>query len=150
MRYQWSKLNRIQKGTFGEYFAKMEFTMYGFEVYTSEVDDRGIDFVVRHGNGAFLEVQVKSVSDNNLQFVNASKFKQSDQFVVLLVRLTELFEPQLYLFLGTDWPSSDGLLVYSPYEGKKSEAAYEIRLAKSRNEILETYNFDTRVKQIGA
>ena len=28
--------------------------------------------------------------------------------------------------------------------------AYEIRLAKSRNEILETYNFDTRVKQIGA
>ena len=33
---------------------------------------------------------------------------------------------------------------------KKSEAAYEIRLAKSRSEILETYNFCTRVKQIGA
>ena len=37
------RLNRMQKGTFGEYFAKMEFAMFGFEVYTSEVDDRGID-----------------------------------------------------------------------------------------------------------
>ncbi len=64
MRYHWSRLNRIQKGSFGKYFAKMEFTIYEFAVYAS--------------------------------------------------------------------------------------AAYEIRFTKSRNEILEPYNFDTRVKQLGA
>ena len=37
MRYNWKAFNRQQKGTYGEYFAKMEFTMYGFEVYTAEV-----------------------------------------------------------------------------------------------------------------
>ncbi len=46
MRQQWSQLNKQQKGTFGEYVAKMEFAMYGFLVFTAEVDDRGIDFVV--------------------------------------------------------------------------------------------------------
>lgn len=150
MRYQWSKLNRIQKGTFGEYFAKMEFAMYGFEVYTSEVDDRGIDFVARREPGQFIEVQVKTVTGNNLQFINASKFKKSEQFVVALIRLAEHVEPKLYLFRGTDWPSGDGLLVYSPYEGKKSESAYEIRLAKSREKTLEAYRFDNRVNQISA
>jgi len=28
----------------------MEFTLYGFEVNSSEVDDRGIDFVLRKDN----------------------------------------------------------------------------------------------------
>lgn len=40
-RYQWSKLNGLQVGRYAEYFVKMEFTMHGFQVYTSEVDDRG-------------------------------------------------------------------------------------------------------------
>ena len=31
-----------------------------------------------------------------------------------------------------------------------ASAAYEIRFAKSRNEILEPYNFDTGVKQLRA
>ena len=61
MRYQWQRLNRQQVGAFSEYFVKMELTMHGFQVYTSEVDDRGIDFVARHEDGPFLSVQVKSI-----------------------------------------------------------------------------------------
>ena len=34
-------------GKYAEYFVKMEFTQFGFDVYSSEVDDGGIDFVVR-------------------------------------------------------------------------------------------------------
>ena len=29
-------------------YAKMEFTSYGYDVYTSEVDDHGVDFVARN------------------------------------------------------------------------------------------------------
>lgn len=86
-KYDWNKLNRIQKGTFGEYFAKMEFTLFGAEVYTSEVDDRGIDFIVRFPNSSFYEVQVKTVSNLNLQWVNKDKFKIDKMFLVVLIRL---------------------------------------------------------------
>jgi len=113
MRYQWSNLNKIQKGTFGEYYAKMEFAMYGYEVYTSEVDDRGIDFVARLPDQSFLEVQVKTITGYNTQFVNKSKFKQLSNFVVALVRLAEGETPKLYTFAGTDWPSEDGPAVKS-------------------------------------
>lgn len=51
MRYNWKKLNRQQAGNFSEYFVKMEMTMYGFQVYSTEVDDRGIDFIARYKKG---------------------------------------------------------------------------------------------------
>ena len=31
---KWSGLNHMQLGQFGEYYAKMEFASYGFDVYT--------------------------------------------------------------------------------------------------------------------
>ena len=58
-RFRWAGLNRQQVGRYAEYFVKMEFTMHGFQVYSAEVDDRGIDFVARHEDGTFYEVQVK-------------------------------------------------------------------------------------------
>jgi hypothetical protein len=56
MRYSWNALNRQQIGAFAEYFVKMELTMLGFQVYSTEVDDRGIDFVVRYEKGPFLSI----------------------------------------------------------------------------------------------
>ena len=43
----WSKLTGLQLGRYAEYYAKMEFASYGFEVYTSEVDDHGVDFIAK-------------------------------------------------------------------------------------------------------
>jgi len=63
MRYNWKKLNRQQVGAFSEYFVKMEMTMYGFQVYSTEVDDRGIDFIARYKKGPFLSLQVKSIRE---------------------------------------------------------------------------------------
>lgn len=44
---EWSKLKSMQLGQYAEYYAKMEFTTYRYEVYTSEIDDHGVDFVVK-------------------------------------------------------------------------------------------------------
>lgn len=49
----WSKLNSLQLGRYAEYYSKMEFASYGFEVYTSELDDHGIDFIVKTKAGLF-------------------------------------------------------------------------------------------------
>lgn len=43
----------------------MELTRHGFQVYTPEVDDRGVDFVARYNGGPFVEVQVKSARKFN-------------------------------------------------------------------------------------
>ena len=69
MRYNWKALNRQQVGTFSEYFVKMELTMLGFQVYSTEVDDRGIDFVVRYEKGPFLSIQVKSIREKGYVFM---------------------------------------------------------------------------------
>jgi hypothetical protein len=73
-RYTWSRLNKGQVGRFAEYFVKTEFALYGFEVFTAEVDDRGIDFIVRHGSSGFYEVQVKSARETNYVFMQKSIF----------------------------------------------------------------------------
>lgn len=40
----------------------MEFVSYGFEVYTSEVDDYGVDSIAKKpGTNMFYKVQVKAV-----------------------------------------------------------------------------------------
>lgn len=147
--YNWKALNNIQKGTFGEYFAKMEFTMFGAEVYTSEVDDRGIDFVCRFPSCPhFYEVQVKTVMDFNLQFINETKFKKSTSFLVVLVRLKDGEKPEIYVFRGTDWDSEDGVLKFNRYEGKKSQPAYEIRLSQKRLDAMEKYRLSERYSEL--
>ena len=40
-----SNLTRQKLGTFCEYYAKMSLASYGMSIYTSEVDDHGIDFI---------------------------------------------------------------------------------------------------------
>lgn len=74
IRYDWSRLNHIQIGRFAEYFVKMEFTLFGFDIYTSEVDDRGIDFVIRRRADRYYDVQVKSLRGNGYIFFPKSVF----------------------------------------------------------------------------
>lgn len=52
----WSHLNHLQIGRYAEYYAKMELTSYGFYIFTSEVDDHGVDFVMKNSKGHFFEV----------------------------------------------------------------------------------------------
>jgi hypothetical protein len=42
----------------------MEATRLGYDMYTAEVDDKGIDFVMRKGDAPFVEVQVKAVGSS--------------------------------------------------------------------------------------
>jgi hypothetical protein len=85
MRYKWSRLSILQKGSFGEHFAKMEFAMFCFLVFSSEVDDRGIDFVARTLAGNHYDVQVKTITNHNYTYISESKF--SDTLLVCLIVL---------------------------------------------------------------
>jgi hypothetical protein len=141
-RYTWSRLTPLQVGRYAEYFVKMEFTLYGFEVYTSEVDDRCVDFVVRREAGQFYDVQVKSVRGFNYIFVPKIKFPIAPHRLLASVLFHDQKEPELYLIPMTAWVAPNALLVSRDYDGKKSKPEWGLNLSLRNQALLERYRFD--------
>lgn len=145
-RYAWSRLNSHQVGRFAEYFVKMEFALYGFEIYTSEVDDRGIDFIARHGSGAFYEVQVKSMRKTNYVFMPKSKFPIQPHRILALVKLAEDKAPELFVIPAIAWLNPDVLLNDRDYDGLKSKPEWGLTLSGKSRPLLEKYEFSKAIR----
>ena len=96
-KFHWKHLNNQQVGAYAEYFVKMEFAMHGFQVFTPEVDDRGVDFIARFDKLEWLEIQVKSVRDAEYIFLTKKKFELSRTLYAAVVILSEGKEPNLFL-----------------------------------------------------
>jgi hypothetical protein len=113
--YQWGRLSKQQAGAYTEYFVKMELTMYGFQVYTSEVDDRGVDFVARYGCGPFVQVQVKSLRSLGYVFMRKSKLALDEHTFIAFGLLLEDKPPLLYLIPSTVWKTPGTTFVSRDY-----------------------------------
>jgi len=148
MRYNWKNLNTQQVGTFAEYFVKMELTMHGYQVYTTEVDDRGIDFVTRYETQPFLTMQVKSVRSLNYVFLRKDKFELSQNMAMALVLLQEGRAPDLYFIPSLVWKSQNDLFVSRDYRGKKSAPEWGINLSQKNMPLLEQYSFDKMIEKL--
>jgi hypothetical protein len=90
-RHDWSRLNRLQLGKYAEYLVKMEFVLCGGDVFASEVDDHGIDFVIRTRQGNRYDVQVKSFrieagKGTPYVFLQKSKFNVHPSLMLALVQ----------------------------------------------------------------
>jgi hypothetical protein len=145
-RLTWSRLSPLQVGRYSEYFAKMEFTLFGFEVYTSEVDDRGVDFVARRERDRFYDVQVKSVRGYNYIFVPKEKTSEKDDHRYLaVVILHEGLEPAFYLIPMTAWQNPNALLVGRDYESGTSKPEWGLNLSATNQSLLDPYRFETVV-----
>lgn len=147
-RYQWGHLNNQQVGTYTEYFVKMELTMHGFQVYSTEVDDRGIDFVTKLGDGPFIEVQVKSLRSMGYVFMPKSKFKPSEHLYLALGLLFEGQSPHLYLIPSTTWRSPDAIFVERNYEGLKSKPEWGLNISHKNMHALEAFRFESSVERL--
>jgi hypothetical protein len=74
----------------------MAFTRAGFDVFNAEVDDKGIDFVLRVDGDVprYYDVQVKTVrSRNTYVFVRKDKFRLTPNLLLALVILDAGNEP---------------------------------------------------------
>ena len=140
----WSKLNRLQLGRYAEYYAKMEFASYGFEVYTSEVDDHGVDFIAKApGENKFYEVQVKSVRDYGYVFMAKSKMPElSDERLVCFLHFIDGQLPDVFVIPASEWKSPNAVLVDRKYDkpGQKSEPEWGINVSKKNYALLTEYN----------
>ena len=118
---QWSRLNRLQLGRYAEYYAKMEFASYGYDVYTSEVDDHGVDFVAKSPkDNQYYEVQVKSSRNNTYVFIPKSKMELAADRLVCLLLFADNTIPSVYVIPAAAWESVNALLTSKDYEGLKS------------------------------
>ena len=148
----WSELKSMQLGRYAEYYAKMEFASYGYEVYTSEVDDHGVDFVVKvPGTAKFYEVQVKSVRDYGYVFISKSKMPVlTSHRLVCHLHFIDGQLPDVFVIPATAWAEPNAVLVERNYDkpGQTSEPEWGISLSKKNYRFLEPYKADIKLKEI--
>ena len=114
----WSRLTPLQLGRYGEYWAKMEFASYGFDIYTSEVDDHGVDFVARDPvAGIYYEVQVKSARGNAYVYAQKSKLPLKENGLLCYLRFVDGALPQVYVLPSMVWQCPNDLFVSRDYGG---------------------------------
>ena len=149
----WSKLNHLQLGRYAEYYAKMEFASYGFEVYTSEVDDHGVDFIAKlPGENKFFEVQVKSVRDYGYIYMDKSKMPElSEDRLVCYLHFIDGQLPDVFVIPATAWKNPNAVLVDRKYDkpGQKSEPEWGINISKKNYNLLDEYKVDCWLKEMG-
>lgn len=147
----WSKLNHLQLGRYAEYYAKMEFASYGYEVYTSEVDDHGVDFVAKlPGENRYYEVQVKSVRDYGYIYMAKSKMLElSEDRLVCYLHFIDGQLPDVFVIPATAWENPNAVLVDRKYDkpGQKSEPEWGINISKKNYNLLDEYKADCWLKE---
>lgn len=143
---KWSELSHMQLGQYGEYYAKMEFTSYGFDVYTSEVDDHGVDFVAKK-DGIFYEVQVKSIRNDNYMFIRKSKLILDERHLICYLRFVDGLLPKVYVIPATVFLEPDGSLFTSKdYVGLKSDPEYGINMSKKNYEKMQAFRIEATIQ----
>jgi len=139
-KYDWDRLNPLQLGKCGEHFAKMEFALYGFHVYTSEVDDHGIDIVVRKDEKIY-DVQIKSSRNWNYIFFLKDKFTPRKTLLAAVTLFFQGSAPELYLIPSSAWLKPNALLVSRNYVGKKSKPEWGLNLSPRNKPLLSHFVF---------
>lgn len=142
---KWSELNHMQLGRYGEYYAKMEFSSYNYEVYTSEVDNHGVDFVAKNSNtGEFFEVQVKSVRKGSYTYIQKDKITLDKYHLVCFLYFTDGELPKVYIIPATAWKTPNAVLVDRKYNipGQKSKPEWGIQYSKKNAHLLEKYSIE--------
>ena len=140
----WSQLSKQQIGRYAEYYAKMEFTSYGMEVYTSEVDDHGVDFVAKDPrNNHFYEVQVKAARKAQQIFISEDKMpvESLEHRLVCFLYFRDAYDPDFYVIPGTAWKNPTSALAHYRYDkpGQKSAPEWSIHITEKNLLLLEQY-----------
>ena len=147
-KLKWKDLSPLQIGKYSEYIAKMEFILYGFDVYSPELDDKGIDFIVRKDNSSYFDIQVKAVRDFNYIYFKKSKFQiRHNLYACILIYRKEL-KPSMYLIPSDIWNKPNKLFVSRDYKGKKSVPEFGINLSEINLPELDEFLLERTIENI--
>lgn len=134
---KWSELSHLQLGRYAEYYAKMEFASYGYDVYTSEVDDHGVDFVARNPvDGQYYEIQVKAVRNLDYVYIRKEKMVLSPTRLVFLLLFSNGALPNCYVIPSQTWNNPNALFVNRNYDKPGQKSAPEWGLISLKRTCL--------------
>lgn len=127
----------LQLGKYGEQIAKAEFIRRGFDVYSTEVDDKGIDFIVKNKIGKVFEIQVKTTNGKYV-FMRKEVFKPSENLYLAYLTFDKDDKPVISLIPSLEWKKKDKykFFVDRNYEWQKSKPEYGINYSKKAVEII--------------
>jgi len=146
---KWLELSPLQLGRYAEYYAKMEFASYGYEVYTSEVDDHGVDFVAKDiKTGTFYEVQVKGLLRSNYVYIRKDNIVIDDSHLVCFLHFKEDHLPEVYIIPSRVWEKPNAVFVDRDYDkpGQKSRPEWGISYSEKNKGLLESYRVENFFK----
>ena len=137
----WTQLSPAQLGKYADYLSRLLFARSGMDVYLPEIDDKGIDFVIRTKKGTFFEIQCKARRQLNYSFIEKTKFPISPaRYLCLLLFLNrEKENPEIYLIPSTVWLTPNALFVDRKYEGKKSHPEWGLQFSKKNMPLLKPF-----------
>jgi len=127
-----------------------EFIKNGFDVFSTEVDDKGIDLVVKNEHGEYFDIQVKT-SNQTYVFMRKEVFKPRTNLYVALLILDKKDNQFFILIPSLDFENEPPptFLKDKDYEGKKSEPEYGISTSdKHLSEIIERYLFSKIINNL--
>lgn len=133
-RYSWAHLNHLQVGRLAEHLTVLELVGAGVDVFSSEVDNRGIDLIARLNDRQYVDVQVKSIrwGSSNYVFARKSTFVPRENLMLALVLFMEGEPPRLFLIPSLRWKQEDKLFRSRDFHGKPSEPEWGLDLTKPR------------------
>ena len=142
--FTFNHLTHLQVGKIGEYWAKIWITLAGFDIYTTDVDDKGIDFIIRIDNNKYIDVQVKTIrGKSGYVFATKDSWKKElrDNLYLALVLLNNNEMPSIYLIPSTVWKNPTALFTDRNYnkEEQKSKPEWGINISKKNMEELRKY-----------
>ena len=150
--FTFDHLNHLQVGKIGEYWAKIWMTFAGFDIYTTDVDDKGIDFIIRTDNDKHIDLQVKTIRDKSgYVFVTKETWKNElrDNLYLALILLKNNEMPSVYFIPSTVWKTTTALFTDKNYdkEGQKSKPEWGINVSKKNMEELSEYEISKQIKK---
>jgi len=133
----WTTLTTQQLGRYAEYLARLRFARSGMDVYIPEIDDRGIDFIVRTARGDFYEIQSKARRQLLYFYIEKSKFPISKARYLYLSLFTDTKkeEPDIFLIPSIAWLKPNALFVDRPYD----DPEVGLQFSKKNMHLLEPY-----------
>jgi len=98
--FNYDHLSHLQIGQIGEYWVKIWLTLLGFDVFYNDVDDKGIDFIIRLDDNKHIDIQVKTVRVENTGYTFVTKEswnnKLRDNLYLALVLIANNKMPQIF------------------------------------------------------
>jgi len=120
----------------------------GMDVYSSEVDDHGIDFVVKVGESRYLDIQVKSIRGMKYIFFPKSQFTPRKNLYAAVVVYIEEEDPHLFLIPSVSWLKPNALMVERNYGGLKSHPEWGLNISVRNWPLLARYRLDSVMREI--